>query len=102
MELFLLHQDLQSRNFFYKIFLTFTSESKTGFKNRKWNYFSYFLSYNQKHLLQNFSNFYQQVQNWSCKHEIELFILPEHKSKIFSRLASTSTQVEALTTITTD
>ena len=38
MELFLLLPDLQSKNFFYKKFLTFKNESKTGFENRKWNY----------------------------------------------------------------
>ena len=35
MELFLLLPDLQSKNFFYKKFLTFEKESKTGFKKRK-------------------------------------------------------------------
>ena len=35
MELFLLLPDLQSKNFFYKKFLTFQNESKTGFENRK-------------------------------------------------------------------
>ena len=30
------------------MFVTFTNESKTGFENRKWNYFSYFLSSNKK------------------------------------------------------
>ena len=44
MELILLFHDLQSKNLFYKMFLTFTNESKTGFENRKWNYFSYFLT----------------------------------------------------------
>ena len=34
MELFLLLPDLQSKNFFYKKFLTFQNESKTGFENR--------------------------------------------------------------------
>ena len=50
MELFLLFPDLQLKNFFYKKFITFQNESKTGFENRKWNhsnrkwnYFSYFL-----------------------------------------------------------
>ena len=43
------------KNFFYKKFLTFKNESKTGFENRKynylnrkWKYFSYFLTSNQK------------------------------------------------------
>jgi len=47
--------DLWSKNFFYKMFLTFTNKSKTGFENRKlnypnrkWNYFSYFLTFDQK------------------------------------------------------
>ena len=55
MELFLLLRDLKSKTFFYKKFLTFKSESKTCFENRKynypnrkWNYFSYFLTSNQK------------------------------------------------------
>ena len=34
LELFLLLPDLRSKNFFYKMFLTFTNESKTGFENR--------------------------------------------------------------------
>ena len=38
MELFLLLPDLQSKNFFYKKFLTFKNKSKTGFENRKWNF----------------------------------------------------------------
>ena len=37
MELFLLLSDLQSKNLFYKKFLAFKNESKTGFENRKWN-----------------------------------------------------------------
>ena len=55
MEFFLLLPDLQSKNFFYKKFLTFNNESKTGFENRKWNhpnrkwnYFSYSLTSDQK------------------------------------------------------
>ena len=55
MELFLLFPDLQSKNFFYKMFLNFINEFKAGFKNRKWNhpnrkwnYFSYFLTSDQK------------------------------------------------------
>ena len=35
MELFLILPELQSKNFFYKIFLTFDNESKIGFKNMK-------------------------------------------------------------------
>ena len=35
MELFLLLSDLQSKNLFYKKFLAFKNESKTGFENRK-------------------------------------------------------------------
>ena len=35
MELFLLLPDLQSKNFFYKKFLTLKNESKTGFENRE-------------------------------------------------------------------
>ena len=38
MELFLLLTEIQSKNLFYKMFLTFDNESKIGFKNRKWNY----------------------------------------------------------------
>ena len=60
MELFLLFPDLQLKNFFHKMFLNFMKEFKagfgiissiefkTGFENRKWNYFSYFLTSNQK------------------------------------------------------
>ena len=55
MELLLLLSELQSKKFFYKMFLTFTNESKTGFENRKWNYlnrkwnyFSYFKNSDQK------------------------------------------------------
>ena len=55
MELFLLFPDLRLKNFFYKMFLNFTNEFKTGFENRKlnypnrkWNYFSYFLTFDQK------------------------------------------------------
>ena len=51
----LLLPELQSKSFFYKMFLTFPNESKIGFENRKWddqnwkwNYYSYFLSSNQK------------------------------------------------------
>ena len=40
--------DLWSKSFFYKMFLTFTNKSKTGFENRKLNYFSYFLTFDQK------------------------------------------------------
>ena len=54
MELFLLFPDLQSKNFFYKKFVTFQNESKNGFDNRKWNYpnrkwdyFSYLLTTDQ-------------------------------------------------------
>ena len=54
MELFQV-PERQSRNFFYKMFLTFTNESKTGFVNskwnysdRRWNYFTNSLSSNQK------------------------------------------------------
>ena len=55
MELFLLLSDLRSKNFFYKMFLNFINEFKAGFENRKWNYpnrkwfyFSYFLTSDQK------------------------------------------------------
>ena len=55
MELFLLLPELQSKNVFHQMLATFTNnESKTGFKNRKWNYLtengiiSYFLSSNHK------------------------------------------------------
>ena len=36
MELFLLYPDRQSKNFFYKMFQTFTNQSITGFRNGKW------------------------------------------------------------------
>ena len=39
------------------MFLTFYNESKIGFKNRKENYFFYFLSSNQKTSLTNILNF---------------------------------------------
>ena len=46
---------LQSKSLFSKIFLAFTNELKTYFENKKsnypnreWNYFSYFLTSNQK------------------------------------------------------
>ena len=35
MELFLQFPDLQSKKFFYKKFITFQNESKTGFEIRK-------------------------------------------------------------------
>ena len=38
MELFLLFSQLWLKNFFYKMFLNFANEFKTGFENRKWNY----------------------------------------------------------------
>ena len=38
MELFLLLTELQLRNFFYNMFLTFPNDDKTCFVNRKWNY----------------------------------------------------------------
>ena len=56
--------------FFNKMFLTFTNDFQTSFENRKrihpnkkWNYFSYLLTSNQKPLLQNVSNFSQRFQN---------------------------------------
>ena len=55
MELFILLPDLQSKNFFYKLFLNFINKSKAAFENRKWNYpnrkwnyFSYFPTSDQK------------------------------------------------------
>ena len=48
MEIFLLFPDLRSKNFFYKMFLTFTNDFKIGFQIRKLNYFSCFLTSNQK------------------------------------------------------
>ena len=78
-ELFLLFPDLWSKNFFYKKFLTFTMESKTGvekrkwnYPNRKWNYFFYLITSNQKTFLPNVSYFYHWVQNWFWKREMEL------------------------------
>ena len=38
MELFLLFPDFRLKNFFYKMFLSFNNDTKTGFENRKWNY----------------------------------------------------------------
>ena len=38
MESFLLLFHLQSKTFFYKMFLTFINEFKNGFENMKWNY----------------------------------------------------------------
>ena len=58
MKLFLLLPEFQHKIFFYKMFLIFTNESKTGFENRKWNYFSYFLSSNQKTSFINIFNFW--------------------------------------------
>ena len=61
MELFLLFPDLQSKDFFYKMFLNFINEFKACFENRKWNYpnrkwnyFSYFLTSDRK-------NFYYKM-----------------------------------------
>ena len=58
MELFLLFPDLGLKNFFYKRFPIFTEDSKTSFRNRKWNYltkkwnyFSYFQTSDQKTFL---------------------------------------------------
>ena len=52
------------KNFFYKMFLIFDSESKIGFEsrkwnysNRKWNYFFYFLSSNKNIFYKMFINF---------------------------------------------
>ena len=63
MELFLLFPDLQSKNFFYKMFLILTNESRTGFENRKWkypnrkwNYFFYFLTSDQNNMFLAFIN----------------------------------------------
>ena len=54
MELFLLLLHFQSKNFFYKMFETFTNEFKTNFEyrkwiyqNRKWNYFYYLFTYSK-------------------------------------------------------
>ena len=88
MELFLLLPDLQSKNLFYKRFVITSEDSKNGFENRKWNYlnrkwnylnrkwkyFSYSLTSDQKLLLQKVSNFYNGVQNWCWKEEMELSI----------------------------
>ena len=68
MELFLILPDLQSKNFFYKKFLTFTMESKTGdekrkwnYPNSKWNYFFYFLTSNKKlHCLKDITPIFQE------------------------------------------
>ena len=79
MELFLLFPDLWSKNFFYKMFLNFINEFKPGFENRKWNYpnrkwnfFFYFLTSDQKTSFTNVSKFYQQVESWFWKEEMEL------------------------------
>ena len=60
--------DLWSKNFFYKMFLTFTNKSKTGFENRKlnypnrkWNYFSYFLTFDQKTSFTKYFSFVPRV-----------------------------------------
>ena len=54
-ELFLLLSELQSKNVFYEMFITFTNKFTTGFEkrkwnylNRKWNYISYFQNLNKK------------------------------------------------------
>ena len=82
MELFPLHLDLQSKNFFYEMFLIFTNEFKTSFENRKWIYpnrnISYFFNSNQKLLLQNVSYFNQWFWNQFWKQEMELFLLLLH------------------------
>ena len=38
MELFFPLPGLESKNFFYKVFLIFTKEFKIDLKNRKWNH----------------------------------------------------------------
>ena len=57
MELFLQHLQLQPKNFFYKMFLTFNfnhwvqnqfENKKWIYPNRKWNYFPYFLISDEK------------------------------------------------------
>ena len=45
MELFLLFPDLRSKNFFNKRFPILTEDSKTSFRNRKWNYLNRKLNY---------------------------------------------------------
>ena len=103
-------------NFFYYImFLNFANDFKTGFENRKlnylnrkWNYFSYFVTSNQKHsftksfwllkvnpkiVLKTVNIIIQtgNVQNWFeiqeielSKQEMELFLLlPDLQSKNF-------------------
>ena len=71
MELFLLFPDLQSKNFFHKMFLTFTNGFKTGFENRKlnypnrkWIYPYYFLTSYEKTY---FKNFYYRVKQTSSR-----------------------------------
>ena len=57
MELYLLLPDIQSKYFFYIMFLTLTNElqivflknRKLNYSDRKWKYFSYSLSSNRKH-----------------------------------------------------
>ena len=98
MELFLLFPDLRLKNFFYEMFLNFISEFKPGFENRKWiypnrkwNFFFYFLTSDQKTSFTNVSKFYQQVESWFriqemelSKQEMELYILfPGFRSKNF-------------------
>ena len=79
MKLFLLFSELWSKKFFYKIFLNFANEFKTGFENRKWNYlnrkwnyFSYFLTSNQKTYFKKVSTFSKRIQNWFWKQEMEI------------------------------
>ena len=70
-----------------KMFLTFTNESKTGFKNRKWNYFSYILTSDRKN---SFTKCFKLLSNsnptWNST-ELELvrvgvdFVFKCHKNK---------------------
>ena len=56
----------------FKVFKIDFLNWKSNYPNWKWNLFSYFKVYDQKHLLQNISLFFQGVKNWFTKYETEL------------------------------
>ena len=70
MELFLLFHDFELKNCFNKILTIFTKESKSSFTNRKcndpnrkWNYFSYIQTLDQKTFLTKNLPFLQKNPN---------------------------------------
>ena len=65
MELFLLPTGLQSKYFFNKVWSIPIKVSETGFRNRKWNYFSYLQASNKKKLLTKFILYTPRIQNQS-------------------------------------